>query len=259
MKKKIRFVVLSAAFAGAVFVSCSDDDSAPVQQSSCIPTALQDGLVTAYTFGSGNLLDAAGSANLTLAGGVQPGADRDGNPQCAFVFDGTDTSFLSTQSVAALDGLTELSVSLWYKPDAVSGGAYQSLIATNGGIGYPYQSGFWSVNTYDCLRATFSTGNNGAWDEMQSENFDCDAEVQARAGVWHYLTATYSQADGEIAIYRNGVLQETSNLGTVAPAAVTSLFIGKGFKGTIDDVAIYNKVLTQAEITGLFELDACCE
>lgn len=259
MKKKIRLVLLSAAFAGAVFISCSDNDSAPVQQSACIPTALQDGLVTVYTFGSGSLADAAGSANLSLAGGVQSGADRDGNAQCAFVFDGQDTSYLSAQNVSALGGLGEITVSFWYKPDAVDAGISQSLIATDAGIGYPFQAGYWTINTYDCLRGTFSTGSNSAWDNYITTTDDCDLERDARAAVWHCLTATYSQTNGQMAIYHNGILQQTDDISTSVPGAVTSLFIGKGFKGAIDDVAIYNKVLTQAEINSLYSLNACCQ
>jgi hypothetical protein len=37
------------------------------------------------------------------------------------------------------------------------------------------------------------------------------------------------------------------------------LFIGKGFTGIIDDVILYNRELTVAEVKQLQKLPACCE
>lgn len=36
------------------------------------------------------------------------------------------------------------------------------------------------------------------------------------------------------------------------------LFIGRLYNGLIDDIIIYDRVLTPAEITELFNLPACC-
>ncbi len=258
MKKKFRFVLLSAAFAGAVLVSCNDDDSQPAEDASCIPATLQDGLVAAYTFGNGSLADAVGSADLTLAGNVQPGADREGNPHCAFVFDGEDTSYLSTQNVAALNGLGEMTLSFWHKPEPSGGGMYQSLITTK--LAPPYAPGYWSVGTYDCLKAVFASVDYDVWEnDITTGDFTCEGEINQRAGVWDYITVTYSQSGNQMAIYSNGVLQNTGPLNTVAPTSVGELYIGKGYKGSIDDIAFYNKILTQAEITQLYELEACCQ
>jgi len=260
MKKNFRIVMCLAAFSAAVLVSCNDDNDAPVQ-ASCLTGNLQDGLVAAYTFGAGSLTDAVGSADLTLSGGVQLGADRDGNTECAYAFDGQATSYLSTQNASALSGLAEFSVSFWYKPVTGSGQDYQVLISTDAGLPYPFGGGYWSVGLYDCFRALFSSGAAEVWDGSVAGNFaSCEDEVAARAGSWHYLTATYSQADNQVKIYHNGVVKATKTLvPNVSAGTVTSLFIGKGFTGTIDDIAIYNKVLTQADIDALFALDACCQ
>ncbi|MES2485761.1 MAG: LamG domain-containing protein [Bacteroidota bacterium] len=259
MKKNLRIVMCLAAFSAAVLVSCNDDNDAPVQ-ASCLTGNLQDGLVAAYTFGAGSLTDAVGSADLTLSGGVQLGADRDGNTTCAYAFDGAQTSYLSTQAVASLDALQEFSVSFWYKPETGNGQNYQTLVSTQSGLQYPNAGDYWSIGLYDCLRATFSAEAN-VWDNLVTVPFtSCEDEVAARVAVWHYLTATYSLADGEIKLYHNGVLQETDELiANASPDAIGALIIGKGFKGTIDDVAIYSKVLTQADINALFALDACCQ
>jgi hypothetical protein len=40
---------------------------------------------------------------------------------------------------------------------------------------------------------------------------------------------------------------------------IGDLFIGKGFTGVIDDVILYNRELTVAEVKQLQNLPVCCE
>jgi len=259
MKKNFRIILFLAAFSAAVLVSCSDDNDHPVTEANCLPDNLQDGLVAAYTFGAGSLTDAVGNADLTLAGGVQQGVDRDGNPKCAYTFDGQETSHLSTQSVTALNGLTEMSISLWYKPETGNGQDYQTLISTQAGLQYPWAADYWSVGLYDCLRAVY-TADAQVWDGFVMDNFtSCEDEVATRAASWHYLTVTYSQSAGEIKIYHNGLLQQTAPIVSNTSGNIGALFIGHSFKGAIDDIAIYNRVITHAEMDALYALDACCQ
>lgn len=79
MKKKITFALLFAAF-GAVVYSCNDDSASGVENT-CLPTALQDGLIASYSFSSGSLNDGVGSAHLT-ASNAQPAEDRAGSLTC---------------------------------------------------------------------------------------------------------------------------------------------------------------------------------
>ena len=262
MKKNFRIIFCLAAFSAAVFVSCNDDNEEPVVQVNCLPDNLQDGLVAAYTFGAGSLTDAVGNADLTLTGGVQLGVDRDGNTECAYTFDGQETSYLSTQNTAFLNGLDEMSISFWYKPN-VAVEEFQTLVSRGDTPHCPDTHGEWSVSLYDCYKAVFGHGNS-VWDNDITQ-FNCQEEQELRMASWHYVTATYNHVNNEIKIYRNGVLQNTAtgvaDCGGVpiTSADVGDLFIGKGFAGTIDDIAIYNKVLTQTEIEALFAVDACCE
>jgi len=262
MKKNFKIILCLAAFSAAVFVSCNDDNEQPVAAETCLDGSLQDGLIAAYTFGAGSLTDAVGNAGLTLNGGVQAGADRNGNAGCAYVFDGQETSYLTSQNTAFLNGLNEMSVSFWYKPD-VAVEEFEILISRGDAAHCPDTHGEWSVSLYDCYKAVFGHGNS-VWDNDITQ-FDCQEEQNLRMASWHYVTATYNHVNNEIKIYRNGVLQNTAtgsgNCGgaPVVPADIGDLFIGKGFSGTIDDIALYNRVLTQAEINALYTLDACCK
>jgi len=72
---------------------------------------------------------------------------------------------------------------------------------------------------------------------------------------WDHYVGTYA---GVMNLYKNGVWQSTANYTLTGATAVNiPLYIGKGisgsfFKGKIDDVLIYKRVLTQQEITTLF-------
>ena len=68
----------------------------------------------------------------------------------------------------------------------------------------------------------------------------------------------------EYKIYFNGNLDETktgdANCYTFNAAIdLGDLFIGKRYTGKIDDVIIYNREITQSEVTELFELEGCCQ
>ena len=73
--------------------------------------------------------------------------------------------------------------------------------------------------------------------------------------VWTYLASTYDGAN--VKTYVNGVLAASQAL-TLSTVTSAGFSIGWGydstsatFSGTIDEVTIYNKVLTQQEIQDL--------
>ncbi len=82
-----------------------------------------------------------------------------------------------------------------------------------------------------------------------------DAAIIADDGNWHHVAATKSASDNLLRIYFDGELVGTSTSpcpGTEASTAPlligTELYPGYWFKGTIDEVAIYNRALTPEEI-----------
>lgn len=183
----------------------------------------------------------------------------------AYAFTGQQDSYLINQNTAFLNGLGEMSVSFWYKPTGLQAG-FEVLVGRGDGLHCPDTNGQWSVGLYDCRRAVFGHGNS-IWDAIDPEEFNCSDLIAGSVGAWYYVTATYNQVNNELKLYKNGQLQEADtgfadcdgNGSTFIPTDTGDLIIGKGFTGIIDDVAIYNKVLTQAEITQLYNLEACCE
>jgi len=71
---------------------------------------------------------------------------------------------------------------------------------------------------------------------------------------WYHVVCTYESGDGEV--YVNGIFDVDGTVGTTTPSEY--LAIGnrtgatEGFKGILDDLRIYNRVLSAAEIATIF-------
>ena len=251
------------AFVFSLF-SCSDDESFSVE---CIPDNLQNGVIALYPFSNGSLADASGNGNdLDNNTTAKPGFDRQGNAQCAFEFDNLPISseFLSTENTSFLDGLNELSISLWYQPQDSSRaiGAFEVLISRDEGPHCPDTYGQWSIGLYDCRKAVFGY-KNSVWDEHTPGN-SCEMESDALTGHWHHLAVTYNHSGNTLKLYRNGVLKSTktgiADCGMVPTVEdIGDLFLGRDYTGRMDDVLIYERELTAAEVSQLSELEPCCD
>ncbi|MEM1215956.1 MAG: LamG domain-containing protein [Bacteroidota bacterium] len=150
-----------------------------------------------------------------------------------------------------LDNLSAFSISLWYYPldDSRPGGKYESLLSRGEDGRCPNRSGEWSVGLYDARRAVFGH-DNSVWAGPVSEVEN-----------WYHVVAVL---DGDnYKIYWNGSLEEeeTGNANCSnfrAAEDIGQLFVGAMFTGKIDDVLLYDRVLTANEINELYELDTCC-
>ena len=192
---------------------------------------------------------------------AQPSADRSGNPNCAFMFKNfpSGNAFLHIKNPIFLDNISELSISLWYMPldTNVNAGMYQGLVQRDSNRACNLR-GQWELGLHDCRKATFSMNNSGLWSDnslkpCESRNYYTDK--------WHHIVVTFKNNKAQIFI--NGVLKGDNTNGIGANCLyrnnIGDLFIGRGFTGVIDDVILYNRELTVAEINQLQQLSPCCE
>lgn len=235
-----------------------DDNNASIGTALVLPSNLQTGLLAQYTFNGGNTGDFSGNGHhLMNTHGAVAASDRNGNASCALEFDNLPSSnnqYLTTTATAFLNGLTEYSVSCWYKAKDPSRGIvdYEVLVGRDtGSLTCPDRVGQWSLGLYDCRYAVFGR-ENSVW---QAPGAPCN-EVE----VWHHLTATYNQVGNTIKLYKDGILQNTStgNAGCGSSSDIGDLFLGKGFTGVLDDVFIHNREITAAEVTQLYGLGSSC-
>ncbi|MEZ4920673.1 MAG: LamG domain-containing protein [Saprospiraceae bacterium] len=258
--------LLSFSLIALVFFACTKTDTP--EANACLPSNLTTGLIACYTFGNGSIADGTIYGNdLSNSTNAAASMDRAGNPNCAFEFDNLPTSvntqYLTTASTGFLNGLNAFSISLWYQPMDTTrdAGAFETLISRDKGFHCPDTDGQWSLGLYDCRRAVFGL-KNSVW-EQQPPTAGCNPAADGVTGLWNHVVITYSEANNTLELYKNGVLHG-SVTGTancqVAPTVqdIGDLFIGNNYTGKIDDIFIYDRILSPTEVGQLNALAACC-
>lgn len=232
-------------------ISCEKTEQKNIEkivekQTNCLPTNLQAGVIAFYSFGNGSLNDSSGNnynlANTTTA---SSGMDRAGNPNCAFKFISANNEFLKYTNPTFLDNLptNNLSISFWYKSNFENFGSFISR------DNQPYcnsEFGEWSIGFVNNV-VNFSV-NNGRVNNYGVETSN-----------WQHIVITSSNSNNQIFV--NGVIIPNGNGINGASCPILNqgdLFIGRLFDGYIDDIIIYNSILTQTEVTELYNLPTCC-
>jgi len=217
------------------------------------------GLVLYLTFdeGSGNIAyDYSGNGNNgTLYNGTNicGGIDAcplwvDGKFGKALQFDGVDDYVLIPHSSSLnLDGYTNsYSIEFWVKAPVQSTTGFRIMEKWNGVGGYPFS---FQGNTNYFL---FSIYDGTNFPKVYIYNtFD---------NSWHHYVAVVDQSTHQLKIYKDGVLANlTTNTVTSSTANTHPIRIGNNyngdrpFNGTIDEVRIYNRSLTDDEIKFLYQ------
>jgi fibronectin type 3 domain-containing protein len=198
------------------------------------------GLVLAYGFNEAtgaSVGDASGRGNTgSITGATRTATGRFG---AALSFDGAG-DFVTVADSPSLDLTSTLTISAWVRPTTLSG--WRTIVMKEG-------------SATGLVYSLYSTTNNnrpGGYLEIGGT----DRELKATASVvttgWRHLALTY---DGTtMRIYIDGVLRGTrAQTGAVA-ASTGSLKIGgnaiwgEWFSGLIDEVRIYDRTLSAAEI-----------
>ena len=210
------------------------------------------GLLHHYKFneGTGTVLgDELGTANGTIAAETwsTPGHD---DTDSALDFDGT-TNKVTLGTNAALIGTTNFTISAWIKTSdtSASGVIIQQRQSGTSHTNYDGQYQF-RTNTDGTLH--FFTHNVSSGYGL---NFDSSSTI--RTGAWRHVAVVREGLTGKI--YIDGVESGTATTTTKIPLINISVAIGadhrdnnKYFKGSIDEVQIYDVALTEAQINNIF-------
>jgi hypothetical protein len=92
----------------------------------------------------------------------------------------------------------------------------------------------------------------GAWAGENDVGGNWATSSVAVTSGWHHAVMVYDATGLSITIYYDGAFQQTTPFtqGSLS-APTTAFYIGDGFAGSISGVRVYNRVLTQAEVTAL--------
>jgi len=203
----------------------------------CAPT---NGLVAYYAFG-GNANDSSPSkAHGTTSGSVTSINDRFGNANSAYLFNGGAAS-VTAPNTHLPTGNASRTLAVWAKATALDDyncAANWGSSSTGMRFGLSLKNGtpFFTAQKDDLL------STNGAIDNK-----------------WHLLVATYDNTNNQLTLYVDGANVATkvysSDLSTTGDPLVIGQKVaptgGENWYGMLDDVRVYNRVLTPNELDAL--------
>jgi len=228
----------TAAGSYTVSLTATGSDGSDTATKTGYISANPTGLVAAYGFNEGSgitVADASGKGNTgTISGATWTTLGRFGK---ALVFDGSN-DWVTINDAPSLDLTTGMTLEAWVFPTAVS--PTRDVLVKEGP----------GVDIYN-LYASNSVGNPEINGRLGSANYTAEGQALA-ANTWTHLVGTY---DGTtFRLYLNGVqVANRVQTGTIAASSGPvriggNSMWGEYFAGRIDEVRIYSRALTQAEI-----------
>ncbi len=197
------------------------------------------GLVAAYGFNAGSgttLADATGKGHTgTIAGAAWSVAGKNGG---ALSFDGID-DWVTVADANDLDLTNGMTLSAWVRPSG-AGADWQTVVLKE-------SPGFMVYALYSDTDTNRPSGH-----VVVGGDLDVRGTAQLAAGVWTHLAATFDGAN--LRFYVNGGLVATRAVAGSMSASTGALRIGgnatwgEWFGGLVDDLRVYNRALSQAEI-----------
>jgi hypothetical protein len=221
------------------------------------------GLIAHWKFDEGSGTIAADSTTNGYDGTINGGATwisgddcpwMGGAAQTALNFDGSNDYVIDADGENYINGLTAFTLSVWIKSDRT--GTDRGVIAGRAATNHDRPFGI----RYD-IKGKRAGGDNaikcGILVSGVERVLESSANVQTTN--WQHLTLTWSSGS-QMALYIDGI-KDTPRFNDVARTGSINgsdlLLIGRGLKistpwdGLIDDVRIYNRVLTDEEIADL--------
>jgi hypothetical protein len=218
-----------------------------------------NGLLGYYPF-TGNANDYSGNGNNGSVNGVSLTTDRFGNANSAYSFNGISNN-ISIGSLKELNVL-QYTITGWFQKSSNSINQEGTIVCGDN-----------PCNTPGGLRFAIGTTNQAFWlSEFQScsENGVITTNQNYADDQWHYFAVTFNSNTGlitsssfKIYIDTNLVLQTQESGGNLnnviapinnqnLPTIIGSVTGGSFFKGKLDDIGIWNRVLTSTEIRQLY-------
>ena len=214
-----------------------------------------DSLLVAYYPFNGNANDVSGNGNHGTVYGAVLTQDRWDNPNKAYYFDGVD-DYIDVGNNSTLKPQLPLSFSCWFKYEPL---VLRSPFFTNNDGAANY-FGFWSDvdHTGDI---SISYGNSGPIHPTGRGTKRVYSITQPQ--IWYHIVGIIRGAQ-DMDIYINGINESGFYDGSGGSIAYNSSpgFIGRHdsrlimpenyFHGTLDELRVYSRVLTPAEVQTLY-------
>jgi Concanavalin A-like lectin/glucanases superfamily len=226
--------------------------------------------------------DSSGRGHHAVTSHVTKTTNRFGVPRKAFYFNGVDSVLtIPDHDDFSVNTTGSLSISVWVRPEGRLNRDGELLFTDTQGSGYVHWFGKgdasgehgnreWSFRIYSADNTEKPNRHNRM--SLYHFSYDgglgpgCYVEDPVVNGEWIHYVAMVSKPDHRIWWYKNGQLRDTDGFGAAdrypipdadlrsgnAPVRMGSQDGNSFFKGAIDNVYIYNRMLTDEEVTGLY-------
>jgi hypothetical protein len=216
---------------------------------------LQDGLVAHWTFdeGTGTIAyDSAGNNDGTIYGATW----TTGKLGDALNFDGNNDYVQVPNNQSQQISTNQITVSAWIKLNGDVVNTQRRIVCKQ-----EISNRSWGLEVFGKNYGS-STGNQTVFHDSDGSTtwYNCVSATHLNTEQWYHIVATDNA--GAIRIYLNGQLDTLSNDGYGIPSQINSpINISKHnpeslffFNGLIDDVRIYNRALSAAEVAQLYAI-----
>ncbi len=224
----------SALSAGQIATLYANQNTAPTASAS---------IVASYLFNN-NTLDNTSYANHAQAKEVKSTTNRFGYGNSAYAFNGTSSEIEAANSAHLNSDYT--TVAFWVKPNSLPASGEVFLLSFGG-----WQERF-KISVPNHGKPVWTTNNSSGISDMDSG--DGNTLVP---GEWKHVAFVHDGTNDKI--FMNGVLVATKAVAGTMNSTTHPLGIGfnavdggNWFDGAMDEVAIYNYALSNADITSLY-------
>lgn len=246
--------IVSLAFAGTMYIHMNDGTTVDINidDIDMITFEADTSLVAYYPFnytGTDTVPDMSGNGNNGINYGATPIEDRFGNTNSAYFFDGDD-DYIEVMDSPDLDMTEDFTISFWLNPVEWKIGYINKHLQHD--LNHSWMFKFWSDGT------PFME----VYDHYGPSNPMVVFPDTVQLNVWTHLAVTYDKSTFSSVAYINYYQQSVGadtldildtdkslNFGSYAPYTPD---VCEHFHGLIDDIRIYNRALTEAEIQALY-------
>ena len=237
-------IVFSFAFAANISIA-----------QNCDPAA--SGLISWWA-AEGNAGDSVGTNNGTLENGAGFVAGEVGQ---AFQFNGTN-QYVDVPSSSSLNPTGSFTLEMWVYP--VAHASPEAIVAKWGDYGNYNNQRSYGVNLTAGNAIQFSI-SDAANQWNLSFPFPSTTNNSVPLNAWTHIAAVYDQPSGTRWIYLNGtnaascittpifVLNSIADFAIGGRLSSSTIFVDP-FAGSIDEVSLYNRALSQAEIQNIYNV-----
>jgi PKD repeat protein len=240
--KNVEHVYNVGAFVAKLTVTDNSSNIVSSTKAIIVNNDIQPNLIFYMNFDD-SILDNSGNMH-TISCGINGCPEFvSGRRNSAAYFNGTlGGASLSVLNAEDLSGMKELTMSVWAKKNN----------ATTGGLAL-YKSGSYSMSVYS------NYFNGHITNSSTTATYPSASNSNISSTEWHHYVIIYNGSIVRTYFDGNELIYGTRNFGGNVGILTNDLSVGKSsagvsFNGAIDELRIYDKALTQQEISDLYNL-----